>query len=172
MIDFNDDLINKYLDGELDTETSAKVEKFLNENESARRKFSSLRLLHNLLHKINEDHPSDKFTQKVMYSISRKKKADTKQKYFILTVALFIILLCLMIFGYGLTEIISTSDKVINPESFNTLNDITEEFVSGFLKVFSGHNLSIIGSILSFGLIIAGYIFFEKQKHTKAFFNR
>ncbi len=169
MIDFNDELLNRYLDDELDFKERTELEKYLNENKSARKRFNSLKLVHSNLIQMREDSPSVNFTDKVMMSISRKSKSKSGQKYFIISISSFIVLLCMLIFGFLLTNILgSTSTSGMDSQSLNTFNNLTNLFISEIKKLFSGQGLSIFGSILSLGIIISGYIFFEKQKHTKA----
>ena len=169
MIDFNDEILNRYLDGELDFKERSELEKYLSENKSARKRFNSLKLIHSSLVRLQEDSPSMNFTDKVMMSISRKSKSKSGQKYFIISISSFIVLLCMVIFGFLLANILgSTSTSGMDSQSFNTINNITNSFINEIKKLFSGEGLSIFGSILSLGIIISGYIFFEKQKHTKA----
>ena len=62
MIDFKDELLNRYLDGELDVNERTELEKYLNENISARKRFNSLKLVHSSLVRLQEDSPSMNFT--------------------------------------------------------------------------------------------------------------
>lgn len=169
MIDLNDELLNRYLDGELGEVEKIELEKYLKENETARKRFNSLKLVHSNLLRMQEDSPSVNFTDKVMMSITRKAKSKSGQKFFIVSISSFIVLLCMLIFGFLLANILgSTSTSGMDSQSINTINNITNSFISEINKLFSGQGLSIFGSILSLGIIISGYIFFEKQKHTKA----
>jgi anti-sigma factor RsiW len=169
MIDFNDELLNRYLDGELDVKEQAELEKYLKENETARKRFNSLNLVHSNLFRIKENSPSVNFTESVMMSITRKSKSRSGQKFFIISVSSFFVLLCFLIFGFLLANILgSTSTSGMDSQSLNTINNFTNSFISEIKKLFSGQGLSIFGSILSLGIIISGYIFFEKQKHTNA----
>ena len=146
-----------------------RLEKYLIENEIARKRFNSLKLVHSSLFRIQKDSPSVNFTDKVMMSISRKSKSKSRQKYFIISISSFIVLLCVLIFGFLLANILgSTYTSGMDSQSINTFNNITNSFISEINKLFRGQGLSIFGSILSLGIIISGYIFFEKQKHTKA----
>jgi anti-sigma factor RsiW len=169
MINFNDEILNKYLDGELDANEKVELEKYLNKNELARKRFNSMKLVHSNLFRMQENSPSVNFTDKVMLSINRKVKSRSGQKYFIISVSSFIILLCILVFGFVLANILSSSSvSGMNSQSVNTINNLTNSFISEIKKLFSGQGLSIFGSILSLGIIISGYIFFEKQKHTNA----
>ena len=169
MMNINDELLNRYLDGELNFNERSEFEKFLSENKFARKRLNSFKLIHANLLRMQEDSPSMNFTDKVMMSISRKSKSKSSQKYFIISISSFIVLLCMVIFGFLLANILgSTSTSGMDSQSFNTINNITNSFINEIKKLFSGEGLSIFGSILSLGIIISGYIFFEKQKHTKA----
>lgn len=169
MIVFNDDLLNKYLDGELSANEKIELENYLNENELARKRFNSLKSVHSFLFQINAESPSVNFTEKVMNAVQKKAKSRSSQKYFIISVSSFIVLLCMLIFGFVLANILnSPSVGGMDSQSVHTINNLSDSLIAEIKKLFSGQGLSIFGSILSLGIIISGYIFFEKQKHTKA----
>jgi anti-sigma factor RsiW len=169
MININYELLNKYLDGELNEKEKIDLEKYLNGDETARKRLNSLKLVHSNLFRIKEDSPSINFTDKVMMSISRRAKSKSGQKYFIISISSFFVLLCMLIFGFVLSNILgSSSAGIVDSHSVNTINNLTNSLVGIINKLFSGQGLSIFGSILSLGIIISGYIFFEKQKSTKA----
>ena len=171
MIIVNDEILNKFLDGELNREEIKQVESQLHSSEELRKKFNLLKLVHKNLSELKEDEVSAKFTESLMNQIVKKQLIIPKQqKYFIASVATFITLLCLVIFGFSISALISTASPSVS-ESKSVLDSVpqlTSGLVNTLKQLFSGAGLSIIGSIFSMIVLISGYFFFEMQKRTKA----
>lgn len=171
MIQITDEILNKYLDGELNREEAEQVKSVLNNSEDLQKKFNALKLVHKNLINLKEDKVSIGFTDNLMKQIVRRKfVVPQQQKYFIVSIATFITLLCLVIFGFSISAIISSAPPSIG-ESKSVVDSITymsDGLVKVIEKVFTGQGLSIVGSIFSIIIIISGYFFFEMQKRAKA----
>ena len=171
MIQITDKILNKYLDGELSREESEQVKAGLRTSEELQRKYNALKFVHNKLSNLKEDEVSPGFTDSLMKQIVKKKFALPKQqKYFIASVATFITLLCLVIFGFSISAIISSASASTGDSKsvLDSVSNLTDSLVKTLKHLFSGSGLSIIGSIFSLLIIISGYFFFEMQKRTKA----
>ena len=165
----SDEILNSYLDGELDNQKRKEVEEILRNSEDDRKTFNALKLVHNHLSSIVEYKPSLKITDNVMNRIRNKFVLPRRQNYFVLSVASFFILICVAIITYLVVVIISSAPP--QSESIqisDTVYQISDALINELKKLFSGKNLSIIGSIFSLGIMISGYFFFEHQKHSKA----
>jgi hypothetical protein len=165
----NDEFLNKYLDGELSNKEIEQVKSELTASDELQKRFNTLKLVHNKLFNLKEDEVSAGFTNKVMSKIGHRKFAVPKQqKYFIFSIAAFITILCLVIFGFIISAIISTSSPV--SDSLNvvdTVSVLSGGFVDFIKQLLSGKGLSILGSIFSLIIIISGYFFFEMQKRAR-----
>jgi anti-sigma factor RsiW len=164
----SDEILNKYLDGELDKNQSAEIEEILNKSENDRKRFSALKLIHKELSLMREDKVSIDFTNNVMARVNKKFALPKQQNHFIISIASVLILFCLVIIAYVVTAVISSSAP--QTESLQ-ITEIVNRFGSGLIselmKLFNGKNLSIIGSVFSLGILISGYFFFEHQKRSK-----
>ncbi len=164
----SDEILNKYLDGELATQKSAEVEELLNNSESERKRFNVLKLIHEELSLIDEDKVSNGFTNRVMVNISRKFVLPRQQNYFILSVAAIFILICVGIVVYISAAIISSSaPQAESIQVTETVHRFSNGLIIELRNLLSRQNLSIIGSIFSLGIMISGYFFYEHQKRTK-----
>lgn len=170
MIQITDEILNKYLDGELNREDTEQVKSRIRASEELMRKFNALKFVHEKLSDLKEDEVKSDFTDNLMKQIVKRKFAVPKQqKYFIASVVTFITLLCLVTFGFSISAIISSAPSSIG-ESKSIVDSITylsDGLVKVIEKVFSGQGLSIVGSIFSIIIIISGYFFFEMQKRSK-----
>lgn len=166
-----DELLNKYLDGELSREETEKVKAALQSSAELKRKFNSLKLVHEKLSLLKEDEVSLNFTDSLMTQIARKKFVIPKQqKYFITSIVTFITVLCLVIFGFSISAMISATTSAAGDSQsvIDSVSGLSEGLVRTIQKLFSGAGLSIIGSIFSLIILISGYFFFEMQKRTKS----
>ena len=165
----SDEILNKYLDGELEPDKIKEVESILKESEPGRKRFNALRLVHDNLSSIKEEKVSDDFTFRLMSKLNKKFALPKQQKYFIVFVSSFIVLICLGILGYVISAILSAPvSHSQSPQVMESVQNVTTWLITELKKIFSGTNLSIIGSIISFALIISGYLFFEQQKQIKS----
>jgi hypothetical protein len=171
MIQITDEILNKYLDGELGKEEIREVDLLISNSDELQKKFNALKLVHEKLSELNEDEVSTGFTDILMKQIAKKKFVIPKQqKYFIASVATFITILCLVIFGFSISAVISSTSSSIGDSSslFDSIPNLSEGLLTTIKQLFSGTGLSIIGSIFSIIVLISGYFFFEIQKRSKA----
>ncbi len=164
----SDEMLNKYLDGELDKNQSAEIEEILNKSENDRKRFSALKLIHKELSLMQEDKVSVDFTNNVMARVNKKFALPKQQNYFIVSISSILVLVCLVIVTYVVTAIISSSaPQTESLQITETVNRFGNGLILELKKLFSGKNLSIIGSVFSLGILISGYFFFEQQKRRK-----
>ncbi len=69
MIQITDEILNKYLDSELNREQTEQVKSAIRNSEELQRKFNALKLVHDNLSIIKEDEVSPGFTEKLMKKI-------------------------------------------------------------------------------------------------------
>ena len=164
----SDEILNKYLDDELAPEKIKEVEAALKDSKPDIKRFQALKLVHDNLSSIKEEKVSEDFTSRLMNKLNKKFVLPKQQKYFILSISSFIVLVCLGILGYVIATILSAPVPQSEPvQVTETVQRVTTVLVNELQRLFSGNGLSIVGSIISFALIITGYIFFERQKQMK-----
>jgi preprotein translocase subunit Sss1 len=164
----SDEILNKYLDSELSAQDLAEVDDILKKSEADRKRFNALKLIHKELLLIKEDKVSDDFTELVMTRVRKKFVLPKQQNYFIISIASILVLICLGIVTYIISAIVSSSP--VQTESLQiteTVNHLGNGIVIELKKLFSGKNLSIVGSVFSLAILISGYFFFEQQKRSK-----
>ena len=169
----NDEILNKYIDGELDFKTLNEVKAILKESEPDRENLKVLLRVHNELKEIKEFEVSRNFTSGLMQKITAKFKPKKADKYFIVSVSSFFILLSLAIIGVFIALIINSPGQSSSSEQFfGYLVSSLESFSIFIRKIFSGTGISIFGSIISLGLLITAYFFFESHRHIKEIQNK
>ena len=171
MIKITDEILNKYLDGELIREEIQEIDQLVNASPDLQKRFNALKLVHKKLSDLKVDEVSAGFTETLMKQITKKKFVIPKQqKYFIASVATFITILCLVIFGFSISAVISSTPSSIADSGsvFDSIPNLSEGIITTLKQLFSGTGLSIIGSVFSIIVLISGYFFFEMQKRSKA----
>jgi hypothetical protein len=171
MIQITDEILNKYLDDELSRDDTERLKSELRTSEELQRKYNALKLVHEKLSAMKEDEVSPAFTDTLMKRILKSRFVVPKQqKYFIVSVATFITLLCLVIFGFSISAMISAAPSSMGESKsvVDSISNLSNGLTNVLKHLFSGEGLSIIGSIFSIIIIISGYFFFEMQKRAKA----
>ena len=171
MIEITDEILNKYLDGELSMEVVKEIEIAIQSSVDLNKKYNALKLVHEKLTDLKEDEVSAGFTDALMNQITKRKFAIPKQqKYFILSIATFITLLCLVILGFTISAMISSAPSTVGDSKsvVDSITNLSDGLTNVLKHLFSGEGLSIIGSIFSIIVLISGYFFFEMQKRSKA----
>jgi hypothetical protein len=169
----SDEILNKYIDGELDYETLNEVKSILKESEPDRENLKALLKVHNELKRIKEFEVSASFTSNIMYKITAKFKPKKADKYFILSISSFFVLLSLAIIGVAIALIINSPSQSSSSEQvLGYMVSFLENFAISVRKIFSGSSISIFGSIISLGILVSAYFFFESHKHIKEIQNK
>lgn len=169
----SDEILNKYIDGELDYKTLNEVEAILRESEVDRENLRVLLKVHNELKEIKEFEVKENFTSNLMQRISAKFKPKKADKYFILSISSFFILLSLAIIGVVIALLVNSPEQTSSTQQFmGYLVSSLESFSIFIRKIFDGSGISIFGSIISLGILITAYFFFESHKHIKEIQNK
>jgi anti-sigma factor RsiW len=167
-MNITDEILNRYLDGELSITETEEVQKVLFSDENAKKRFNALKLVHNKLLLMEEDKVPVGFTEKVLTRLGKKYKAPAQQKWFFISIIVFVSLLSLLALSYVIGEILaSVPSQQGSALPVETIDRLSEGLIVQLKSLFSEKNLSIIGSIMSLGIMISGYFFFEHQKKTK-----
>ena len=166
MIELNDNILNKYIDDELDSSLAQQIKIQLESSPEDMNKYKALLFIHNELRRLPVDDVSPNFTANLMSKIQRSLKSKKEQNLFVISILSFFFLISLGIIGYLLANYIFTAEPG-SSDAITQLTQRSEEFVTLLRNFFSKGNISIIGSIFSFVILISGYFFYESVKHSK-----
>jgi hypothetical protein len=166
MIELNDNILNKYIDDELDSSLAQQIKIQLESSPEDMNKYKALLFIHNELRRLPVDDVSPNFTANLMLKIQRSLKSKKEQNLFVISILSFFFLISLGIIGYLLANYIFTAEPG-SSDAITQLTQRSEEFVTLLRNFFSKGNVSIIGSIFSFVILISGYFFYESVKHSK-----
>lgn len=168
MKNINDELLNKYLDDELSREEKDLVKTSIENSSEVKKRYEALLKAHNLFNSVEEESLSIDFTKLVMKKLNYKSAIAQQQKYFLLTILSLLGLIILGITGYAFYQVISSIQPIQSSEIVTTYSKDLGDYVS---SLFGQKNLTILGSVLSFIMLISGYFLYDYQKHSKKNFS-
>lgn len=168
-MNYTDEILNKYIDGELSGDELSLLKDELAASEDLQKKLIALKMVHSSLKGIPEDVLSSDFTSKVMAKISTPLKARKEDKYFFILISSIFGLIFSAVIIYMIYGMLNNSSAESSGSFITGLFDSMSDYLSGLKNIFAEKNLTLIGSISSFALLISGYFFFEGFKTSKRF---
>jgi hypothetical protein len=173
MDEINDELLNKFLDKELDPADILRVEKEISNSEDLRKRYQALKTVHHGLMKMEAEETSHEFLNKVMTKLNRRGYYFKQQNYFLAAIYLVFMGGAIALVGYIMYGMFSVNTETAYASDIidSTLVQFSN-FTSSIKNYFNDTNISLIGSILAFTLIISGYLLFESFKNSKTNLNK
>jgi amino acid permease len=162
----SNEILNKYIDGELSRDEMREVDEVIKNSREDRIELNALQNTNRSLSKLTLLEVKSNFTSLVMNKIQRSLQSRQEQKKFIVGIISAFIVLCLAIVGFVGFE----TFRNFNPGTSNAIREsikyvsTASEFIS---RIFNSRNISILGSVFSFGLIISAWFFFDYSRMLK-----
>jgi len=163
-----DEILNRFIDGELNSEELKEFKDELNNSRDVQIRLRALQAASVIFKNIIEESPTVDFTSKLMLSLHKKFKARKRDSIFIASVASIFVVISLLIIGYILAQIISAAGPNSSFQPGLQVADIFEKIAQTFVSKFSSSSVSIVGTIISFGVIVSGYFYFDFLKSTRS----
>jgi predicted anti-sigma-YlaC factor YlaD len=171
MKQISDEMLNNYLDGDLDNNEKKEIEELLKNSERDRTRFQSLMLVHRELSNINEYNVSPNFTSLIMAKLSNMAKYRKSDRNFILSIISVFIVPCFAIIVYMSLNIFKSNIGRTQNPGINEYITFTQHIL-GYLKIFfTSQNIFITGSILSVVMLITAYFMYEGHRSLKQKFH-
>jgi anti-sigma factor RsiW len=165
----SNEILNKYIDGDLDEAARKKVYNQLEFSGADRKRYIELNSVHQGLKRLKPEEVPVDFTSVLMSSLLKRKKAKKEQAVFIYSVGSVFVLACLVITGILMAMLFSGSSSgstgklQVLDDSVNFIGKVSGEIVSGF----SGINIPVLGSVLSLFIFLSAYFFFDSIRQTR-----
>lgn len=159
----SDEVLNKYIDGELSRDEMKEAEEVIKNSKEDRLRLNALQNIDRSLRNLTIREVESNFTYLVMKRIERSLRSKQEQKIFIVSIVSIFILMCFAIIGVVGFEII----KNFNPETSTVIKDSIKYVTSTsqmITTIFNSRNISIVGGVFSFGLIISAWFFFDYSR--------
>lgn len=165
-MEINDEILNYYFDGDLSSQEREEILRAVENSPILRNKFDSLKQANDLLFSVKADEVSENFASIVMSKLNAQKIRVRQQRRFLTIITSFFGILILTITGFVLYNIlISASQTTESSSSIISMSTYVKNLSS---LLFSKSGTTIIGSVLSFIMLVSGYFLFEYQKKMKS----
>lgn len=168
MKNLTDEILNKYLDGELTGKELSEVEAVIASNPDELTKLKTHKFVDQTLRSMEFELAPQGITQKIMNKILPGLSLRKKKSYFYYSV--------LGVFGVVITSALIYSVKLLSSKtSVETLNIVDTEkisnliiqFFTNFKSFFTGDNLVIIGLCLTIIMLVSAIFIHDSYKSFK-----
>lgn len=164
----SDEILNKYIDGELDIHSLQEVNNILSSSVDDRKRLNSLLTVHKGLKQIKVESVSASFTELLMKRLLFSQKAAKEQFRFVLVISSVFISAMLAVVGFVIYFSLNQAGQSQEAANYSAhIISFFKTITSGIAQVFSSKGISIFGSILSLGVLISAYFFFESIRTSK-----
>jgi len=163
-----DEILNKYIDSELEPFELTEVKNEIEKNDEVLARLKALRLVDSSLKQMEVELAPANFSEKVMTAISNASKAvKPKISYFFVTI---ISLFSIAVLGVIVAAFKSIDDgngqSTIAPY-MDKAKELIGKNLTAFQTFFSNQNVLLVVSILTLILLITVYLTFEAHKNFK-----
>jgi uncharacterized membrane protein len=168
MNNITDEILNKYMDGELDPFEIAEMKNEIENNVEIVVRLKALRLVDSSLKQMEVEQAPVNFSEKVMEVISNATKAvKPKISYFFITI--------ISLFSIGVLAVIIAAFRSIDNESgqstvtpyLDKAKGVIGKNLIEFQNFFSNKNVLLVVSVLTLILLVTVYLTFEAHKSFK-----
>jgi hypothetical protein len=163
-----DEILNDYIDNQLDTAALREVNESLLSDEEGLKKLKSLKVVDQSLTDIEVYPAPEGFTKRVMNKIlAHSKTVVPKISYFFVTVLSFLSvgIISVVVTAYLMAE--KTAAESNKLSVLDTALKFIKENIPVIQKFFSNQNILTIGMFLTMILLISGYFMLESHKNFK-----
>ncbi|MFC2139560.1 anti-sigma factor family protein [Bacteroidota bacterium] len=168
MKELTDEILNKYVDDELSTTELNQLKELIAGDEEALKKLKAHKLANQILYKMEIIPAPSKFTDRVMVKIYNIAPKKVKKSFFIPGVISILMMGIIGIFVY----IFTTPAQPPDPESktvsiLNDAKEIVAQKVGDFSSFFGNDTILLVGSFLTFVLLLSTYFMINSHKNFK-----
>ncbi len=167
MIKLTDDILNKFIDNDLERETYLVVKEQLKNSPEYLRRLNELQKVHVSLKSIKENEVSEQFTSSIMVKILRKAKVKKTDKLFVISISSFISLIIFILLGVAASLIINSPESSTTMSISSNITSFVADVISIVNNIFTAKIISIFGMVISLGLIISIFTLYENHKRAK-----
>lgn len=163
-----DEILNKYIDGELEPFELAEVKNEIEKNDEVLTRLKALRLVDSSLKQMEVEQAPVNFSEKVMKAISDASKTiKPKVSYFFVSI--------ITLFSIGVLGVIIAAFRSIDNENgqptmapyVDKAKELIGKNLIEFQNFFSNENVLLVVSILTLILLVTVYLTFEAHKNFK-----
>ncbi|PKL88622.1 MAG: hypothetical protein CVV23_09345 [Ignavibacteriae bacterium HGW-Ignavibacteriae-2] len=168
MKQINDDLLNKYIDGELTRQEIDELEYFISTDPSSLEKLKTLKMVDEVLKKMQRDKAPANVTKRVMSQITSAIPDKYNKNHFFVIIISFFVLTIIGLLSYILTSYVPSQNT--SSYSNTVIEKINLFILSGvgqFTSIIGGNNFHLIVASIMLIVMFTIYFLFESHKSFK-----
>lgn len=168
MNNINDELLNRYIDNELDNVELSELKAALDNDAEAVSRLKALRTVDNSLKQMQNETAPTGLTEKLMIKIqSATKIVKPKISYFFISVLSIFSIAILAIVIFALRNVkVDNSKSVLDP-IFEQIQVFASKNLNFFDLMFKNNAILLIGAMLAIIMLFAAYFTIESHKNFK-----
>jgi hypothetical protein len=168
MKNVSDELLNRYIDGELSAQEIDKLENELAGDSSLVDRLKALKMTDSVLKSMEHESAPENVVQKIMHKIESVTSVRNQKPYFLYGIVSFIAFITLAAVGLVLSQLPAESEDSLPIEPFiNKLTVAVSENANVISKVLQNPVILLIGASLTLLSLIAAYYLFDAHKTFK-----
>ena len=161
-----DEILNKYIDGELEPFELADIKNEIDCNYEALARLKALRLVDNSLRLMEVEPAPNNFSERVMKVISATSKVvKPKISYFFVAIISLFSIGVLGVIGVALRSAEKDNGQSKMTPYMDKAKEVIEKNLTSFQNFFADKNVLLVVSMLTLILLITVYLTFEAHKN-------
>ena len=161
-----DELLNKYIDGELSSSEIKILETELDNNPELLKKLKALKITDSVLRNMEINPAPEGFTQSVMSKMKYKSKIKETISPVFIGIISFFSLLIIGIIGFSLQQVFAVETSSSN-EIIEKVNENFTPFLTKVTEIFTNENVMFVGGMIAFVLLLGLYFMIHTHKSFK-----
>jgi len=168
MKQINDELLNRYIDGELSGQEIDELEKILAVDSDLVDRLKALKITDTVLKTMEHDAAPKNVAQKIMQKIESVSSIKNQKPYFIYGIGIFISVITLAAIGLVISLVPPESESLLTIEPFmEKVTMAVSENASLISDVLQNPVILLIGASLTLISLIIAYYLFDSHKSFK-----
>lgn len=163
-----DELLNKYIDGELSSEEIKELEEYISTDSAAIEKLKALRMVDEVLNKMEKDKAPINITEKVITQITSFTPKKYYKNHFFVGMMSFFAVAIIGLLSYFLTSYTpsGTGSSYVEPVA-EKINLFVVNGVGKFTSVIESNNFLLVIASIMMIIMFAIYFLFESHRSFK-----
>jgi len=161
-----DELLNRYIDNELDTPELTGLDDLIDKDPEALKELKAMKLVEKSLKKMEYENAPLNTTYTVMLKIASAKKIK-RSNWFFWTVVSFFSLCIAAVLIYSFSIYSPSASEISSGGDLNAVKNFFSDKAKSINKIFSGEDIKLLGAVISLLLIVTGYFILESHRNLK-----
>lgn len=159
-----DDLLNKYIDNELDSAELAELNNLLDEDESSVKELKAYKVVEQSLRKMEFENSPSNTTYLVMQKIASMKKVKKSNWFFWFCLSFFLVGIAVATF-YTIKNYQPSESSIVSDKTVTAVQNFIGDQKKSIDTLLLGIDIKLIGTIMTLLFVITGYFLIETHRN-------